>query len=130
MYIVSLMILVFHPLLFETFDMEWEMNFKACAYTTLIIPIKIEHDFILVTLFSTFSRRQSPCLTRTEFRVLVLLTEKQDIITSFDISTKTKTAWRKNLTIIVSWAIPIKALNLMCEIGMSFYQYWHKLMHF
>ena len=26
--------------------------------------------------------------------------------------------------------VPIKAPNLMCEIGMSFYQYWHQLMYF
>ena len=25
---------------------------------------------------------------------------------------------------------PIKAPNLTCEIGMSFYQYWHQLVHF
>ena len=37
---------------------------------------------------------------------------------------------RKNLTITISRAFPIEAPNLMCEIGMSFYQYWHQLMHF
>ena len=31
---------------------------------------------------------------------------------------------------IVSWALPIKAPNLMYEIGMSLYQYWHQVMHF
>ena len=28
------------------------------------------------------------------------------------------------------WARPIKASNLMCEIGMSIYQYWHQVMRF
>ena len=36
----------------------------------------------------------------------------------------------KNLIIIVSWALPIEGLNLMCEIGMNVYQYWHQPVHF
>ena len=36
----------------------------------------------------------------------------------------------KNLIIIVSWALSIKAPNLICEISMDFYHYWHEVMYF
>ena len=36
----------------------------------------------------------------------------------------------KNLLIIISSDFSIRALNLMCEIGMNFYQYWHHFIFF